>query len=59
MLHKSCGADFFILLHKKNEKRDTWYRMASDGAGKAFQEKFPKIRKYWRRFIKAYMREYT
>ncbi|XP_065902669.1 uncharacterized protein [Dysidea avara] len=56
MMNKSCGADFFILMHKKNDKRDTWYHLTSKGAGKAFAKKFKTIRYYWRRFVKAYLR---
>ena len=55
-MNKSCGADFFILMHKKNDKRDTWYHLTSKGAGKAFAKKFKTIRYYWRRFVKAYLR---
>jgi len=57
MLNESCGAmaNFYILLHKKNEKRDTWYYMSSEGAAKEFGKKFKIVRKYWRHFLFTYV----
>ena len=59
MLHKSVGADFYILMHKRNEKRDTWYHLTTDGAAEEFSKKFPKIPEYWRIFVKAYESVYA
>ena len=58
MLHKSVGADFYILMHKNNEKRDTWYHLTTEGAAEEFEKKFPKIPEYWRKFVKAYESAY-
>ena len=54
MLHKSNGADFYVLMHKHNEKHDIWYHLTTEGVAEEFGRKFPKIPEYWRQFIKAY-----
>ena len=59
MLHKSIGADVYILMHKPNEKRDTWYHLTTEGTADEFAKKFPKIPEYWRKFVKAYESAYT
>ena len=59
MLNKSTGADFYILMHKHNAKRDTWYHLMTQGAADNFAKKFPKIQDYCRQFIKAYESMYT
>ena len=54
MLNKSIGADFYILMHKRNAQHDTWYHLTMEGAADQFSKKFPKIEEYWKTFLKAY-----
>ena len=54
MLHKSSGCNCYILMHKHNEQRDTWYHVTTPGASELFSQKFPNIKDYLRKFIKAY-----
>ena len=41
-------------MHKHNEQRDTWYHVTTPGAFELFSQKFPNIKDYWRKFIKAH-----
>ena len=40
MLHKSVGADFYILMHKNNEKRNIWYHLTTEGTAEEFSKSF-------------------
>lgn len=54
MLHRSSGCDCYVLMHKSNEQRDTWYSVTTPGASELFSQKFPNIKQYWKKFIKTY-----
>jgi len=44
MLNKSIGTDFYILMHKRNVQRDTWYHLTTEWTADHFQKNFPRYK---------------